>query len=181
MEVIEKTLPGVLEIQLDRYLDGRGFFSEIFNPSLLARCGIKEFAQGNLSESQQGVFRGFHFQVQPFQQGKLVYCMSGSITDYVLDPDSNSLHFGQVVSIDLSPEKNNAVWIPGNYAHGFLSHEDKTQIFYLVTKPWEKDYERTIRATSIGIPELSGLSEQKLSSKDFLAPTLEQVQPEPTS
>ena len=74
MELINEPLPGLLELKLTVHSDNRGLFCETFNERALRQFGVAaNFVQDNESRSTAvGTVRGLHFQVDPFEQGKLV-------------------------------------------------------------------------------------------------------------
>ena len=77
-----------------KFNDSRGFFEEVYREKILKDLNIQnKFAQVNLSFSKKNVFRGFHFQLNPEPQGKLVTVISGKIIDYGIDLRENSKSF----------------------------------------------------------------------------------------
>ena len=77
------------------------------------------FVQDNESKSIKGVIRGLHFQIPPFEQTKLVRCVSGKILDVVVDLRKNSKTYGKFFSIELSSKNNKQLLVPKGFAHGF--------------------------------------------------------------
>ena len=65
--------------------------------------------------------------------------ISGSIFDVVVDIRKNSKNFGKWLSFNLSSENSLQLWIPRGYAHGFLSLEDNTQVFYKTDNFYSKE------------------------------------------
>lgn len=146
--MVELELPGVILIERDVFSDIRGAFSEVLNPSLKNEIGDVNFVQGNVSYSRKSVIRGMHWQDPPFAQGKLLTCFNGSILDVVLCIDERSVHFGKLVSVILSSEEGNSIWIPEGYAHGFESLENNSIVHYLVTRVRDSSSERRINPLS---------------------------------
>ncbi len=125
MEVRTLALPGLLEIVPRIFFDERGYFFESYNQESLERNGIKDtFVQDNQSFSKKGVIRGLHFQRAPFAQAKLVRVVSGRVLDVVVDCRPSSPTFGKHLSVVLEGEKNNMLYIPAGFAHGFSTLED---------------------------------------------------------
>ena len=78
-------------INLDKYLDKRGFFADIISKKLSSSLKFKgNFSnyQISLSSNNKNVIRGLHYQ-KPMQ-AKLVFVIKGKIQDIVLDIDKNS-------------------------------------------------------------------------------------------
>lgn len=167
-----QTLPGIRLIEPRRHEDNRGEFREIFQPELLQSIGVDAFVQVNYSKSKKNVFRGFHLQLPPSEQGKLVTCVQGSIRDFVLDPNPSSDRYGEISAFEISQKNGHALWIPGEYAHGFLSLEEDTLVVYAVTKPWAKSLERSIAPGSTALSSVLNLQDLILSERDAMAPSL---------
>ena len=141
MEIIKTSIDGVVEIQPKVWGDDRGYFFESFNQSIFDKIVPNtQFVQDNQSFSVKGVLRGIHFQKPPFTQGKLVRVLSGRVIDVAVDLRKNSLTYGQHVALELSAEKNNMLYVPEGFAHGFYTLEDAT-FFYKCTNLYNKESE----------------------------------------
>jgi dTDP-4-dehydrorhamnose 3,5-epimerase len=92
-----------------------------------------EFTESNMIRThKRGVIRGLHYQNTP-SQARLFYVVSGSVFYVTLDLRKDSNAFGQYESFSLSEDRPQAVYTPENFAHGFLTLEDNTIIFYQST------------------------------------------------
>ena len=133
--------------------DQRGFFSETYNQNRYAGLGVAEtFVQDNHSLSKDPyVVRGLHFQTPPHGQGKLVRVTAGSIFDVAVDIRHNSPTFGKYVSVRLSAENWNQLWIPEGFAHGFCTLEKNSQVQYKVTNYYSPDHETGISYNDPGL------------------------------
>ena len=143
---IEKTeIDDLLVISPRVFGDKRGYFMESFNKKILSDfIGNYEFIQDNQSLSQKGVIRGLHFQNSPFEQGKLVRVIKGSVNDIVVDIRKSSSTYGKVFKIKLSESNFKMLWIPPGFAHGFETLEDETIFSYKVTNDYNKESEGSI-------------------------------------
>jgi dTDP-4-dehydrorhamnose 3,5-epimerase len=78
--------------------------------------------------------RGMHYQVSPYEEAKLVRCVRGAIYDVIVDlrPDSKTYmkHFGA----QLDSENRSMLFVPEGFAHGFLTLEDNTEVFYQMSE-----------------------------------------------
>ena len=92
-----------------------------------------EFVQDNHSESQRGVLRGLHYQLDPFAQGKLVRCVVGEVFDVAVDIRKSSPTFGKWTGVILSAENKRQLWIPEGFAHGFVTLSERAQFVYKAT------------------------------------------------
>jgi len=173
VQIIKSEIPDVLIIKPDIFQDERGYFFESFHEEKFRSYGIDaRFMQDNESKSQKGVLRGLHFQNPPYAQGKLVRVMKGSVLDVAVDLRRESPYFGKWVSIVLSESNKWMYWIPGGFAHGFLTLEDNTVFFYKCTHFYHKPSEGSIRWND---PDLNidwGSDIPILSEKDQNAPFL---------
>ena len=135
----------IYEIKSNVFRDDRGFFYELFNNNEFIKCTGQtvNFVQDNFSLSNFGVLRGLHYQIKPFDQGKLVSVLQGSIIDFALDIRVTSPNFGKFFFTKLEPYKSK-LWIPSGYAHGFLALDDDTKVLYKTTNYYSSEHERTI-------------------------------------
>ena len=136
-------IPDVILIKYKMFNDQRGFFSELWKRTDFLANGVSYgFVQTNLSYSRPYVVRGLHYQLKPFEQGKLVYVIKGKVYDVAVDIRKGSPWFGKHVVVTLEP--GYALWIPPGFAHGFQALEE-SYFLYLVTKEYAPEYERCIR------------------------------------
>jgi len=174
-----KLLDGLKLIKPDLRKDDRGFFMESWNRNSISEAGLGDinFVQDNHSLSSKGVFRGFHYQLPPHQQLKLVRCISGQIFDIVIDIRRESTSFGDWVGVHLTSSNFNQLWVPEGFAHGFLTLSEQAEVLYKVTNYWDKSAERTISwkdpSLLIKFP-FNGSFE--LSQKDNDAPFLSELE-----
>ena len=133
MEIIKTSIEGLVIIQPRVFEDERGYFMESYKESF-----IKEnvpdihFSQDNESKSSYGVLRGLHFQRPPFEQTKLVRCISGNILDVAVDLRTSSKTYGKFFSIELSSENNKQLFVPKGFAHGFQVLSETAIVNYKV-------------------------------------------------
>lgn len=171
MNVINTEIPEVLIFEPKVFGDARGFFFESFNQKIFEDAvGRKvEFVQDNHSQSQKGVLRGLHYQLEPFAQGKLVRCVEGAVFDVAVDIRRNSATFGKWVGAVLSAENKHQLWIPEGFAHGFLTLSDTAQFLYKATNFYAPQSERSIiwNDSDIAI-EWPAVESIVLSAKDEL-------------
>lgn len=99
--------------------DNRGYFLETFRASFYYDMLGTHFVQDNMSFSKYGTIRGLHYQRDPYGQAKLVRCAFGVILDVAVDIRPDSATFGKYVSVVLSAENQNQLFIPVGFAHGF--------------------------------------------------------------
>ena len=167
-------IEGLIVIKPKVKNDERGFFYESWNEKDFKRTIKAEtikFVQDNHSRSSIGVLRGLHYQMPPFEQGKLVRCTSGKIFDVAVDLRVNSSSFGKWAGTLLDSDNKNQLWIPEGFAHGFLTLSAQAEVQYKATNFWDPKSERTIKwdDSSLNIDWPVGISkmEIKLNPKDL--------------
>lgn len=169
-------MPDVIIVEGQRFEDQRGFYSECFRENEFKQAGIPHFIQESHSRSVSGVFRGLHYQLKPHGQGKLVYCVSGFIMDYVVDIRKGSPTYGKYIKILLGEDKIKMAYIPLGFAHGFKAYGNfYADVVYKITNYYAPNYERAIRWNDPGIGiHISG--KVSVSEKDAKAPLLKDAE-----
>ena len=160
-------IPDVILITPKVFTDERGFFIETYQKDDFAKAGITgEFVQQNHSKSVKGVLRGLHYQKEPYAQAKLVRCIKGEIYDVAVDIRKNSPTFGKYVSVILSEENKNVLYIPRGFAHGFEVLSRKAEVVYSVDNIYSKNNEAGIIWDDPGISINWPIKNPVLSDKD---------------
>jgi dTDP-4-dehydrorhamnose 3,5-epimerase len=128
----ETQLAGAFVIELEKFEDERGFFALSWSRRAFAKRGLEsELAECYISfNRKKGTLRGMHYQVEPHGQAKLVRCTMGSIYDVIIDLRRESPTFKQWVGLELSAENLRMLYVPKDFAHGFQTLEDETEVFY---------------------------------------------------
>ena len=130
MKINKTFIEDLLIIEPQLFKDERGFFYESYNKNNLDINIV--FVQDNESKSYKGVIRGLHFQTPPFEQTKLVRCVSGNILDVAVDLRTSSKTYGKFFSIELSSENNKQLFVPKGFAHGFQVLSETAIVNYKV-------------------------------------------------
>lgn len=179
MDIKETTLPGVKILTPKKHGDDRGFFSETYSRHRYAEAGIlEEFVQDNQSLSvDSGVIRGLHFQTNPFAQAKLVRVLRGRILDVVVDIRHGSPTFGQSISVVISAEAWNQIYVPVGFAHGLCTLEPNTEVGYKVSAPYAPEHDRGLlwNDPDLGIAWPVDPARAILSPKDTRHPRLKDL------
>jgi dTDP-4-dehydrorhamnose 3,5-epimerase len=147
LEVTETAIPGVRILMARRLGDERGFFAETWNRDRFHDAGIDvEWVQENHALSAAvGTVRGFHYQVAPAGQAKLIRVVRGAALDMALDLRRGSPTFGRHVAVELSAANFRQLLIPVGFAHAYCTLEPDTEILYKVDHVYTPDTERGIR------------------------------------
>lgn len=168
MQINYFDIEGIIEIIPKKFEDNRGYFFESYNQNEFKKLNINDdFIQDNQSFSKKGVIRGLHLQKSPFEQAKLVKVLSGKVLDVAVDVRNNSKTYGQHIMIELSSEKNNMIYIPKGFAHGFITLED-TIFIYKCSNFYNKESEVTINPFDKDLNINWNINNPIISEKDFL-------------
>ena len=143
MKVHATPLAGLWEIETTPHGDSRGRFTRIFCADELAGIGAPlRFVQTNLSRTERrGTVRGLHFQRAPALESKLIRCLRGRVFDVAVDLRAGSETFGRWFGLELSPDNERQIFIPGGFAHGFQTLSDDVELLYQHTAPHSPDCE----------------------------------------
>jgi dTDP-4-dehydrorhamnose 3,5-epimerase len=169
----------LVELFPQQFQDERGSFSEVYSKRTLAELGIDlDFVQDNESFSRaKGTVRGLHFQRPPHAQAKLVRVLRGSIHDVAVDIRVGSPTYGQHISMVISAEAYNQVFIPVGFAHGFCTLEPDTVVLYKTSALYSKAHEGGILWSDpdLGIAWPVEEGSAMLSDKDKVLPRFRDV------
>jgi dTDP-4-dehydrorhamnose 3,5-epimerase len=170
----ETKLPGAFKIQLDPRPDERGFFARSW-------CQ-KEFEENRLNSrlvqcsvsftSRKGTLRGMHYQESPHAEAKVVRCTKGAIYDVVVDLRKESWTYKAWIAVILTAENRNMIYVPERCAHGFLTLDDETEVFYQMSEYYRPESARGVRwndpAFQIAWPnKVEVISERDRNYPDF--------------
>lgn len=149
LKIKSVVFPEIKVIKFARFMDERGFFTEIYRKSDFEKIDFlknREFVQCNVSSSEKGVVRGLHIQWNPYLS-KLVRVVDGAMVDLFLDVRLGSPTFGKIGTYDLSDHKNKEynewIWIPKGFAHG-SAFKEETIIEYFCTSEYSPQNEASI-------------------------------------
>ena len=126
--------PGLWIAQPRVFQDSRGFFLESYNRRVFSEHSLEyDFVQDNHARSEQKwVLRGFHFQLPPKAQAKLIRVTAGAIFDVVVDLRQGSPKYGKCFSLTLEAKSFKQLLIPKGFAHAYLTLEPGTEVEYKV-------------------------------------------------
>jgi dTDP-4-dehydrorhamnose 3,5-epimerase len=172
LQKIATSLPDVWELQPKVFRDARGFFLETYHRQKFSDLGIPEiFVQDNHSRSSKGTLRGLHYQ-QKHAQAKLCRVIEGEALDVAVDIRAGSPTFGKWASVLLSAERQNLVFIPRGFAHGFLTLTDSVQFLYKCSDFYDPSSEHGIIWNDPDLAISWGAANPLISEKDAKNPTL---------
>jgi len=139
----ETRLQGSYTIELEPFIDERGWFARYFCMNEFKQIGhTKEWLQMNHSFTiKRGSLRGLHYQLPPFSEIKLVRCIAGTVFDIIVDLRKESSTFLQWFGTELSSSNKKMMYIPQGFAHGFQCLTDECELLYHHTEYYKRNVE----------------------------------------
>jgi dTDP-4-dehydrorhamnose 3,5-epimerase len=175
MRFTETALVGVVTIALDAAEDERGFFARTFCDDEFFRAGIAmQPRQINLSHNIQAfTLRGMHYQEVSQGESKLIQCVRGRIFDVALDLRCDSPTYRRWFGIELAPDQRRMIFIPEGCAHGFLTLEDASDVFYVMGNAYAPEAGRGVRWNDPAFGIVWPAPPRVISSRDDKYPDFE--------
>ena len=140
MKIVKTKIKDLVIIKTNIFKDNRGFFKEVEKYKILK----KKFIFDCFSFSKRNTLRGLHLQRRK-SQAKIITVVHGQILDVVVDLRKNSKTYGKYFSIKLSQDSDCSIYIPPNFAHGFLCLTKTCAVYYKCTNYRDKNSEQTIK------------------------------------
>lgn len=174
----ETKLPGVYEIRLKLNSDERGFFARSWCQKEFEDHGLNsKVVQCNVSfNARKGTLRGIHYQATPYPETKVVRCTMGSIHDVVVDLRPQSPTFKAWIGVTLTAANRHMLYIPEGCAHGFLTLEDQTEVFYQMSEFYHPESARGVRWNDPAFQIVWPAKVEVISERDRTYPNLEKLQ-----
>ncbi|MFT5445824.1 MAG: dTDP-4-dehydrorhamnose 3,5-epimerase [Gammaproteobacteria bacterium] len=174
MVLTQTPLSGAYVIALERLQDERGFFARSYCRDEFARAGLDvEFVQSNVSfNAYSATLRGMHFQTEPYPECKLVRCTMGAVYDVIVDIRPQSATRGDWFGVELSEENRVAVYVPGGFAHGFITLRDSSEVLYDMTEYYRPECACSLHWNDSDVGIDWPLQPRLVSSKDESASSL---------
>jgi dTDP-4-dehydrorhamnose 3,5-epimerase len=175
MKFIETPLTGAFVIDPEPRADEWGFFTRVFCREEFAAHGIElPVAQCNVSYNEhKGTLRGLHYQTDPRAEVKLVCCTMGVIFDAIVDLRQDSPTFRRWYGVELSADNRRMLYVPVGFAHGYLTLEDRSEVFYHVSEFYSPEFERGARWDDPAFDIKWPMRPELISDKDRSHPLFE--------
>lgn len=147
MEVKTTKIKDCFILEPKVFKDSRGYFMESFNSKTFNTItGLPvDFVQDNESESTYGVIRGLHAQQGEYVQAKLVRVLKGEVLDVVVDIRPDSETYLQHITVKLSAENKQQLFVPRGCLHGFSVLSENATFFYKCDNYYNKESEVGVR------------------------------------
>ena len=143
----ETSLQDACLIEIQKLEDERGFFARTWCQREFSEHGLNpKLVQCNLSYNRlKGTLRGMHYQTAPHEEAKLIRCSRGSFYDLIIDLRPGSQTYLQHFGVTLTEREPVMLYVPEGFAHGFLTLEDETCVFYQMSEFYAPEYSRGLR------------------------------------
>ena len=165
-QIVPSLIPGCYEIIYKQMKDNRGSFTKIFHRDLFKDLKINlELGEEFYSISSKNVFRGMHFQIPPKAVDKIVTCIKGNITDYVVDLRKDSPTYKKHLSFELDGDVPKAIFIPKGLAHGFYVNSEEAIVHYKCSDVYDPACDTGITYTSFDFAK--EINKPVISEKDL--------------
>ena len=140
-------IKGAWIVDLQRNSDERGYFARAWCTEEFEDHGITpKLCQLNLSySSNRGTLRGMHYQIDPHSEMKAVRCVKGALFDVIIDLRRESNTYKEWFGFELNERNKSMLIVPEGCAHGFLTLQDDSEAFYLVSAAYNQVSERGLR------------------------------------
>lgn len=167
-------LVDAFRIELEPIRDHRGFNARAFCAHEFEAHGLCDrFVQTNVIVNRaRGTLRGFHYQVPPHAETKLLRVTRGAIHDVIIDLRPSSPTYRRWVAVELAATAYTMLYVPRGFAQGFQTLADDTEIVYQVSAFYAPELGRGIRhddpAFAVSWPlEPTAISDNDRSWPDF--------------
>jgi dTDP-4-dehydrorhamnose 3,5-epimerase len=147
MKFHKQKISGVFIVEPEPYSDERGLLRRHFCRKEFEAHGLMpDVKQCNISENKKRhTLRGFHYQLPPHGEDKILSCIKGAIFDVVMDLRGTSDTYLKWESFELTEENRLSLYVPKGCANAYLTLKDNTWIFYYHSEAYAPVAEAGIR------------------------------------
>lgn len=147
MKFIPTGIAGCLRLQAEPVEDARGFFARTVCEEAFAAAGIPfRTVQCAVTFSPAAfTLRGMHWQAAPSHEGKIVRVMRGRLLDVVIDLRPASTTYLRHEAVELAAGGLESLHVPAGCAHGFITLEPDTEVFYQMSDVHRPELARGVR------------------------------------
>ncbi|MGL4634803.1 MAG: dTDP-4-dehydrorhamnose 3,5-epimerase [Beijerinckiaceae bacterium] len=177
MKFIPAPLAGAFVIEQEPRVDERGFFARAFCAQEFSTAGLEtSFVQANNTlTTRKGTVRGFHYQLPPSAEVKLVRCIRGAVYDVIVDIRPDSKTYRQSFGATLDQDNRQMMYVPRGFAHGFVSLTDDAELHYMVSAFYDAKQERGLRYNDPAFSVKWPLDMASISAKDSAWPDFDEA------
>lgn len=170
-------LEGAYIVDIEARQDERGYFARVWCSREFEAQGLNtDLVQCNVAYNyKKGILRGMHYQGQPHAEVKLVRCTRGAVYDVIVDLRVDSPSYLKWTGVELTEENHRMLYVPEGFAHGYITLQDNSELFYQVSQFYTPGAEGGVRwdDPAIGI-EWPDIGELTISVKDKEWPLMQE-------
>lgn len=141
-DITDTPLPDLKLLKRRHLGDARGYLTRLFDAEDLATLWPGPITQINeTGTATAGTVRGFHYQVPPFTEAKLITVTQGAVLDIAIDIRRGSPTFLKHHAVELSAENELSYLLPEGFAHGYQALTDDVRMIYVHSAPYRAEAE----------------------------------------
>jgi len=149
-EALEARSLEIREIKIfraERRVDHRGYVLPTYSQQGLINVGapFDVVHENHCWSARAGTVRGFHYQLPPYAQPKLIRVVRGRILDVDVDLRRGSPTFGRHVKVELAPDRWNQILVPSGFAHCYCTLTDDVEVVFKLGCGYAPGYARGLR------------------------------------
>lgn len=134
MQIIKTKFKKLFFIKNETYKDNRGGFARLYCQKKIKKINFK-VKQVNISiNKKKFTLRGFHYQKKPYEEDKIISCVSGKIYNVAIDLRKKSKTYLMCHQVFLDSKKNISLHVPKGFANAYLTIENNTKIIYFMSQ-----------------------------------------------
>jgi len=172
----ETGLTGAFVVDIEPRADERGYFARVWCAREFEEQGLESrFVQCNVAyNNKKATLRGMHYQSSPYAEVKLVRCTKGAVYDVIVDMRPGSDSYLGWTGVELTDDNHRMLYVPEGFAHGYVTLQDDSELFYQVSQFYTPQAEGGVRWNdpAVGI-QWPDVGELLISDKDRAWPMLD--------
>lgn len=131
-EVGSLEIPDIKIFRSDPKSDSRGTVAPTYSQPFFDSLGLNFnlVHENHCWSAKAGTMRGFHYQLPPFGQAKLIRVTKGRLLDVNVDLRRSSPTFGRHTAVELSLDGWSQTLVPTGFAHCYVTLEDDTEVVF---------------------------------------------------
>jgi len=146
MQLHATKISNLLVVIQKKAKDSRGSFERVYCYEEFKEAGLNiQYVQTSISKNYNAfTLRGMHYQLHPYQEIKIVTCISGEIFDVVIDLRKDSPTYLKWHGEVLNSKNQKSMYVPNGCAHGFMTLKRGSNVLYNISEPYSATLARGI-------------------------------------
>ena len=161
-------IEGACIVEIEEKGDDRGFFARTYDIDIFNKNQLdSKIVQCNVNHTKhKGTLKGLHYQINPYEETKLIRCTRGSVYSVTVDLRPTSSTYKKWESVVLSQDEYCWRYIPKGCANGIQTLVDDTELIYQNSQYYSPEHERGIRWNDPSFQIKWPLPVENISDKD---------------